>query len=96
MITVSPIWACDLHAVTSLLYEGKIAEGLYWALKQDREAGEPVGYATYALSFVGEYDESRRLGSVAVPAEEDRLDGETRTILNVLLWRQSYSPMRVA
>jgi TolB-like protein/Flp pilus assembly protein TadD len=64
LITVSPIWACDLHAVTSLLYEGKIAEGLYWALKQDREAGEPVGYATYALSFVGEYDESRRLGSV--------------------------------
>jgi TolB-like protein/Flp pilus assembly protein TadD len=74
LITVSPIWACDLHAVTSLLYEGKIAEGLYWALKQDREAGEPVGYATYALSFVGEYDESRRLGSVAVPAEEDRLE----------------------
>jgi TolB-like protein/Tfp pilus assembly protein PilF len=74
LITVSPIWAYDLHAVTSLLYEGKIAEALYWALKQDREAGQPVGYATYALSFVGEYDESRRLGDVAVPAEEDRVE----------------------
>jgi TolB-like protein/Flp pilus assembly protein TadD len=73
LITVSPLWAYDLHAVTSLLYEGKIAEALYWALKQDREAGEPVGYAAYALSFVGEYDESRRLGGVDVSAEEGSL-----------------------
>jgi TolB-like protein/Flp pilus assembly protein TadD len=74
LITVSPIWAYDLHTVTSLLYEGKIAEALYWALKQDREAGQPVGYATHALSFVGEYDESRRLGGVSVSAEEDRVE----------------------
>ena len=74
LITVSPIWAYDLHTVTSLLYEGKIAESLYWALKQDREAGRPVGYATHALSFVGEYDESRRLGGVDLPAEEDRME----------------------
>jgi TolB-like protein/tetratricopeptide (TPR) repeat protein len=74
LITVSPIWAYDLHTVTSLLYEGKIAEALYWALKQDREAGRPVGYATHALSFVGEYDESRRLGGVSVSAEDDRVE----------------------
>jgi TolB-like protein len=74
LITVSPLWAYDLHTVTSLLFEGKIAEGLYWALKQDREAGQPVGYATFALGFVGEYDESRRLGSVPVSAEEGSKD----------------------
>jgi tetratricopeptide (TPR) repeat protein len=74
LITVSPFWAYDLHAVTSLLFEGKIAEGLAWALRQDRAAGQPVGYATHALSFVGEYDESRRLGGVTRPAEEDRLE----------------------
>ena len=74
LVTLNPFWGYGLHAVTSLIFEGNIAEGLYWALKQNREAGEPVGYAAYALGFVGEYDESRRLGGVGVPAEEDRME----------------------
>ena len=74
LISVNPFWGYGLHTVTSLIFEGNIAEGLHWALMQNREAGEPVGYAAYALGFVGEYDESRRLGGVGVPAEEDRME----------------------
>jgi tetratricopeptide (TPR) repeat protein len=74
LISVNPFWGYGLHTVTSLIFEGNIAEGLHWALMQNRDAGKPVGYAAYALGFVGEYDESRRLGGVGVPAEEDRME----------------------
>jgi tetratricopeptide (TPR) repeat protein len=43
--------------LTSLIYEGKIAEGLSWALRQ------PAGnlYVFFPFVWVGEYDEARRI-----------------------------------
>jgi TolB-like protein/Flp pilus assembly protein TadD len=45
------------HATTSLFYEGKIAEGLSWALK----GGGGNNLVIYAFTLVGEFDEARRL-----------------------------------
>ena len=47
----------QVHVETSLLHEGKIAEGLSWGLKY----GSPYAYAMFAFMMVGEYDEARRL-----------------------------------
>ncbi len=45
-----------VHAEVSLLFEGKIAEGLSWALRS-----HPGRFtAVFALALVGEYDEARR------------------------------------
>jgi len=45
-----------VHAELSLLFEGKIAEGLSWALRS-----HPGRFtAVFALALVGEYDEARR------------------------------------
>jgi tetratricopeptide (TPR) repeat protein len=53
----SPASGFLAHADASLIYEGKISEGLSWALRA------PPGnfYATYAFIWVGEYDEARRV-----------------------------------
>jgi tetratricopeptide (TPR) repeat protein len=49
------------HAVTSYLYEGKIAEGLPWGLKLERELGGESDFVMAAFAWVGEYDEARRV-----------------------------------
>jgi len=46
-----------LHAHASLISEGKIAEGLSWALRDRPGSFNSV----FALALVGEYDEARRL-----------------------------------
>lgn len=63
LLTVSPIWGYAVHTVTSLLYEGKIAEGMEWALRQGREMGKGSGYAAAAFMWIGEYDEARRFAT---------------------------------
>ena len=47
----------QVHAITSLLHEGKIAEGLSWALK----LGGGNDLVMFAFALVGEYDEARRI-----------------------------------
>jgi TolB-like protein/tetratricopeptide (TPR) repeat protein len=61
------------HADISLIYEGRIADGLSWALKA------PPGnfYLIYAFLWVGEYAEARRikdLDNYAVDLAEKRFD----------------------
>ena len=63
LLGVSPISGYFAHARTSALYEGKIAEGLEWALKLGRETGQPSYFATAAFGWIGEYDEARRFGT---------------------------------
>jgi tetratricopeptide (TPR) repeat protein len=46
-----------MHAYLSVIFEGKIAEGLSWGLRSDPGSGN----ALTALAFAGEYDEARRL-----------------------------------
>ena len=50
----------QVHTETSLIYEGKIAEGLSWGLKFGREADRDSAYAMFAFARVGEFDEARR------------------------------------
>ena len=54
----NPHWGYLSHADTSFMYEGKLADGLSWALK----LGGSYAFATYVFIFVGEYDEARRIG----------------------------------
>jgi TolB-like protein len=63
LLGVNPILGYSAHARTAAIYEGKIAEGLEWALMEGREAGRPSGYATAAFTWIGEYEESRRFGT---------------------------------
>ena len=57
LLLQSPEFGYSAHADTSLIYEGKIAEGLSWALRA------PAGnfYLIFAFIWVGEYDEARRI-----------------------------------
>jgi tetratricopeptide (TPR) repeat protein len=57
LLVQSPEFGYLAHADTSLIYEGRIAEGLSWALRA------PAGnfYLIYAFNWVGEYDEARRI-----------------------------------
>ena len=57
LIAQSPGLGYNAHALTSLLYEGKLAEGLSWSLK----LGNGNGLIMYAFNLVGEYDEARRM-----------------------------------
>jgi TolB-like protein len=57
MLAQDLIAAYSSHAITSLAYEGNIAEGLSWALK----LGHGNGLIMIAFSIVGEYDEARRM-----------------------------------
>ena len=57
LLVQSPDFGYLAHADTSLIYEGKIAEGLSWALR----APASNFYVTYAFIWVGEYDEARRI-----------------------------------
>jgi len=63
LLAQSPMWAYSAHAGTSLVYEGKIAEGLSWSLKLGRELGRGSGYAMFVFIWVGEYDEARRFNA---------------------------------
>jgi len=57
LLVQSPEFGYLAHADTSLIYEGKIGESLSWSLRA------PAGnfYVIYALTWVGEYDEARRI-----------------------------------
>jgi len=61
LVTQSPGWGYERHAYTSALYQGKIADGLEWALKSGREGGG-YGLARAFLMWIGEFEEARRLG----------------------------------
>jgi tetratricopeptide (TPR) repeat protein len=68
---------------TSFSYEGKIAEGLSWALKLHREVGRGSGYVMFIFSFVGEYGEARRIADDQiywVDAFEGRFDEAIRAL----------------
>jgi TolB-like protein/Tfp pilus assembly protein PilF len=58
----APGWAYYAHTETSLIYEGRLAEGLTWALKMGREVGGGRGYVTHVFKWIGEYEEARRFG----------------------------------
>ena len=65
------------HARTSLVYEGKIAEGLSWALK----LGGGNGLIVFAFNLVGEFDEARRINPLQshwVDLSEGRWDEAIR------------------
>jgi tetratricopeptide (TPR) repeat protein len=57
LVALSPEFGYLAHADTSLIYEGKVAEGLAWALR----AATGNFYVIFALTWVGEYDEARRI-----------------------------------
>lgn len=63
LLAQSPGFGYSAHSNTSLIWEGKIAEGLSWALRglagdaDDYSAGVRVK----AFIWVGEYDEARRV-----------------------------------
>jgi len=63
LVAQSPAVGYSVHAETSLFYEGKIVEGLSWALRAQAE--DPSDYtATFrvrAFIWVGEYHEARRV-----------------------------------
>jgi len=68
LLTQSPGLGYSLHALTSMLYEGKIAEGLEWALKGGK-------YVLVAICFrwIGESAEAYRLdpsNDIALGSEE--------------------------
>jgi TolB-like protein/Tfp pilus assembly protein PilF len=57
LLAQDPRWGSFSHAESSLIYEGKIAEGLSWAL-----IGDPRSvYAFVSFILAGEYDEARRV-----------------------------------
>jgi TolB-like protein/Flp pilus assembly protein TadD len=56
----APGWAYYAHTDTTVIYEGKLAEGLAWALKTIREVGGGKGYASSIFTWIGEYEEARR------------------------------------
>jgi tetratricopeptide (TPR) repeat protein len=62
LVELGSAWGYNGHAYTSALYEGKIAEGLEWALRQDG-IGE---IAAFAFMWIGEYEEARRLRAADV------------------------------
>jgi TolB-like protein/Tfp pilus assembly protein PilF len=62
LVELDSAWGYHGHAYTSALYEGKIAEGLEWALKEDGVCE----LASFAFMWIGEYEEARRLGRADV------------------------------
>ena len=77
LLAQSPLTAYGSHSQTSLYYEGEIAEGLSWGLKFFRLEGGGSGNVELALSYVGEYDEARRLedsGTFWIDTYEGRYD----------------------
>jgi tetratricopeptide (TPR) repeat protein len=59
LIGLGSKWGYHVHAYASALYEGNIAEGLEWALREDGICE----IAAFAFMWIGEYEESRRLGN---------------------------------
>ena len=77
----------QVHVETSFIYEGKIAEGLSWALKFDREIGHGTGYVMFIFIFVGEYDEARRITNDLIywaDVYEGRFDEAIRVTQRIL------------
>jgi TolB-like protein/Tfp pilus assembly protein PilF len=56
ILVQSPRWGYWLHAETSLFYEGKLAEGLSWALRRQAHS-----LAMHVFIWIGEFDEARRI-----------------------------------
>jgi len=74
-----PGFAFTAHATASLVFEGKIAEGLYWGLK----AGPGKDNSIYALFWLGMFDEVKRLNHHAQPwidAAEGRHDAAIESV----------------
>ena len=63
LVAQSPAWGYHAHSATSALFEGNIADGLEWALKEGREAGSGSGYAAYCFIWIGEFAEVRRFNT---------------------------------
>lgn len=57
LLVQSPEFGYMAHADTSLIYEGKVADSIAWALR----ASADNLYLVYAFVAVGEYDEARRV-----------------------------------
>jgi len=75
----SPLFAFSSHATASLVFEGKVAEGLYWGLK----AGPGKNNSVFALFWLGMFDEVRRLTSHGQPwidVIEGRYDAAIDTV----------------
>jgi len=73
LLIQSPEFGYMAHADTAFIYEGKIADGIAWAL---RASADNI-YLLYAFVAVGEYDEARRVNeamSSLVDLAEGRYD----------------------
>jgi TolB-like protein len=57
LLVQDPRFGYNTHAVISIVFEGNLAEGLYWALKM----GGGNGVIMFVFNLVGEYDEARRM-----------------------------------
>jgi len=57
LLVQSPEFGYIAHADTSLIYEGRIADSVSWALR----ASADNMYLAYAFMEIGEYDEARRI-----------------------------------
>jgi TolB-like protein/Flp pilus assembly protein TadD len=60
LLAQSPGWGYAAHSRTSLIWEGKIAEGLIWGLQGLRETGNKA-WIWAVFMWIGEYDEARRI-----------------------------------
>jgi TolB-like protein/Flp pilus assembly protein TadD len=79
LLAQSPEFGYVAHADTSLIYEGRVAEGLAWALQA--QAGD--FYVINAFILVGEYEEARRIDEVQaywVDLAEQQFDKAIRTV----------------
>jgi len=80
LLLQSPWWGYVIHAQISVGWEGKIAEGLFWALRAHAEDPSTYLFSEYrVLGFiwVGEYDEARRIDdeqTYLVDVAEGRFD----------------------
>ncbi|MEP5763746.1 MAG: hypothetical protein ABJ308_04100 [Halieaceae bacterium] len=60
LVDPAPGWGYYAHTDTSLIYEGKLAEGLAWSLKMGREVGVGSGYSSSVFIWISEFEEARR------------------------------------
>jgi TolB-like protein/Flp pilus assembly protein TadD len=79
----SPKWSFNAHAITALIWEGKIAEGLHWALKDAPDVDSSV----LAMLWIGAYEEVRRLRPHVAPwidLVDGRLDEAVQAVQTAL------------
>jgi len=87
LATQSPPFAFSSHATVSLVFEGKIAEGLYWGLK----AGPRTNNSVFALFWLGMFEEVLRLAHHTQPWI-DVIEGRYDTAIEAVQTRLQNAP----